>query len=102
MIKIFLIWKSILDCKLFEPIKYIMSIRNVARRVRSNFVSCGYSSSDNSSQTTEPQIVHPIFYCLATCKKADTHKIYRYLLIFLNIGFFIMMGICRAILVDIH
>ena len=51
-----------------------MSIRNVARRVRSSFVSCEYSSSDDSSQTTEIQIDPPKIYCLATCKKADTHK----------------------------
>ena len=36
-----------------------MSNRNVASRVRSSLVSRGYSSADNSSQSTEPQIVHP-------------------------------------------
>ena len=51
-----------------------MSIRNVARWVRSSFVSCEYSSSDNSSQSTETQIDPPKIYYLATRKKADTHK----------------------------
>ena len=52
-----------------------MSIRNVARWIKSKFESCGYSSADDILQSTEPKIVHPTIYCLATCKKADIHLI---------------------------
>jgi len=44
-----------------------MSIRNVARWARRDFIGCGYSSSDDSPLSTEPLIVLQPLYCLATC-----------------------------------
>jgi hypothetical protein len=60
---------------LSEKVKFNMSILNVACNDLRDVIECGYSSTDDRPLSTEPLIDLPSNYCLATCNKADTHKI---------------------------
>jgi hypothetical protein len=50
------------------------SIRNLTRWASGDFISCGYTSTDDSPLSTGPPIVTQ--FILPKCMNADTHHFY--------------------------